>query len=53
MDTKTNMIGDFEDGVRKPTEEKRKKEKEKTITFYNHHEFVQTWKLFQFVLRVH
>jgi hypothetical protein len=32
--------------------ENRKKKKEKTTTFYNHYEFVQTWKLSQFVLRV-
>jgi len=36
MHTKTNMIGDFEDGVRKPTEEKRKKKKQQasTITMF-------------------
>ncbi len=28
---------------------RRKKKKGKTTTFYNHHEFVQTWKLSQFL----
>jgi hypothetical protein len=32
--------------------ENQPKKKEKTTTFYNHHVFVQTWKLSQFVLRV-
>jgi hypothetical protein len=34
------MIGDFEDGVRKPTKQKRKKKKEKpstiTMSLYKH-----------------
>jgi hypothetical protein len=34
------------------SENQPKKKKKEKITFYNHHEFVQTWKLSQFVLRV-